>query len=184
MRILRWNELQAVPWKNGLGVTRELAREPEGERFVWRLSIADVDGDGPFSRFDGMRRILAVVAGKGMELTSASFTLEADLGAPVQFDGALDITARLRGGPVRDLNLIFDPQLCSGHVSVLAQRESRSLLCGDRQVLAVHCMSGGVALNTSERLQKGDTAFLDQRRCEVGMAPASQALLVKIERLN
>ncbi len=184
MRILRWNELHPVPWKNGQGITRELAKEPKGESFVWRLSIADVTGDGPFSHFDGMRRILTVVDGDGMELIGATFSLQADLGTPVEFDGALEITSRLKGGPLRDLNLIFNPQLCSGCVSVLVEGESRSFLCGDRQVLVLHCMAGSVTLNNSEKLHKGDTAFLDQGRHEVRIDAASHALLVKIERLD
>jgi len=184
MRILRWNELEAVPWKNGQGITRELARESKGDSFVWRLSIADVEGDGPFSHFGGMRRILTVVEGKGMELMGANVTLQADLGAPVEFDGALGITSRLKGGPLRDLNLIFDPLYCSGHVSLLAGGESLSIRCGDRQIFALYCMSGSVALNSAETLHKGDTMILDEGTCNTPIEPASHVLLVKIERLN
>lgn len=182
MRILRWNELKAVPWKNGHGITRELAREPRAESFVWRLSIADVAGDGPFSRFDGMRRILTVVEGKGMELIGLNATLQADFGAPVEFDGALEITSQLKDGPLRDLNLIFDPQLCSGHVSLLAGRDRRSLRCEDRQVLVLHCMEGSLAVNNSTQLGKGDTALVDKGLCDVQINPSSHALLVKIEQ--
>jgi environmental stress-induced protein Ves len=184
MRIIRWSELQVVPWKNGQGITREIAKEPKGESFVWRLSIADVAGDGPFSRFDGMRRILTVVEGEGMELMGTSGALQADLGVPVAFDGALNITSRLKDGPVRDLNLIFDPQLCNGRVSALLNGEAHSLHCGGRQFLALHCLSGSVALNNSGQLNKGDTALLDQGTCDVRIEATSQALLVKIERLN
>ena len=182
MRILRWSELKAVPWKNGQGITRELARESRAESFVWRLSIADVTGDGPFSRFDGMRRILTVVQGNCMELIGLNGMLQADLGVPVEFDGALEITSRLKGGPLRDLNLIFDPKLCSGQVSLLAEKDGRSLRCEDRQVLAIHCMEGSLALNNSTQLGKGDTALVDKGSCDVQINLASHALLVKIEQ--
>ena len=182
MRILRWSELNAVPWKNGQGITREIAKEPSADNFAWRLSVADVAADGRFSRFDGMRRILTVVEGNGMELVGVSGTLQADVGVPVEFDGSLDITSRLKNGTLRDLNLIFDPKLCNGHVSLLAEGESRSLHGGNGQVLALHCMGGSVALNNSEQLQKGDTALLEQRVCDVRIDAASLALLVKIER--
>ena len=184
MRILRWWELNAVPWKNGQGITREIAKEPKGESFVWRLSIADVAGDGPFSRFDGMRRILTVVEGKGMELIGLHGTLQADFGVPAEFDGALEITSRLKDGPLRDLNLIFDPQLCSGHVSLLAGGESRSLHGGNGQVLALHCMDGSIELNKSVQLRKGDTALLKEGARNVRINAASQALLVSIERYS
>jgi environmental stress-induced protein Ves len=184
MPILRWNELQAVPWKNGQGITRELAKEHRSGGFVWRLSIADVASDGPFSRFEGMRRILTVVEGNGMELISSDVTLQADLGVPVEFDGELEITSSSKGGPLRDLNLIFDPLFCSGRVSLLAGGESLSLRCGNSQIFALYCMRGLVALNNSEALHKGDTILHDEGICEVRIDEGSLALLVKIERLN
>lgn len=184
MRILRWNELQAVPWKNGQGVTRELAKELNGDSFFWRLSIADVASAGPFSRFEGMRRILTVVEGNGMELISPDVTLQADLGIPVEFDGELEITSSLKGGPLRDLNLIFDPLVCGGHVSCLVGGERHSLSCSKGKVLAVYCLSGSVALPNSETLHKGDTVLLDIGTCDLRMDEGSIALLVQIERLH
>ena len=181
MRILRWGELKAVPWKNGQGITREIIKEPNTENFFWRLSIAEVAGDGPFSRFDGMQRILTVVAGKGMELIGLNGTLQADLGVPVEFDGSLDIESRLKDGPLRDLNLIFNPQLCSGQISLIAGGDERSLHCEDRQVLALHCMKGSVELDGSRQLHKGDTAILERGSCAMHIGAASHALLVKIE---
>jgi uncharacterized protein len=184
MRILRWGELKAVPWKNGQGITREIAKEPDTEHFSWRLSIAEVAGDGPFSRYDGMRRILTVVAGKGMELIGLNGTLLADLGVPVEFDGATDITSRLKDGPLRDLNLIFDPQICSGQVSLLTGGDGRLLRCEDRQLLALHCMNGSVELDSSRQLHEGDTAILERGSCVARIGATSHALLVKIGRFN
>ena len=184
MRILRWSELKAVPWKNGHGITRELAKETNAASFSWRLSIADVAGDGPFSRFDGMRRILTVVEGKGMELIGLNGTLQADVGVPVEFDGTLDITSRLKDGPLRDLNLIFDPQFCGGQVSALMEGESLSLHSRSGRVLALHCMEGSVELMGYGQLQKGDTAIFEQGTSAVRINAASQALLVTIDRLD
>jgi environmental stress-induced protein Ves len=46
------NEYRRERWKNGLGWTREIAREPaDGDAWTWRLSIAEVEKDGPFSAF-------------------------------------------------------------------------------------------------------------------------------------
>ena len=52
VRVLRAADRRAVPWKNGGGVTREIAVSPEGagtDDFDWRISLADVGADGPFS---------------------------------------------------------------------------------------------------------------------------------------
>jgi uncharacterized protein len=182
MRIIKWSELQAAPWKNAGGITREIARETTGNGFAWRLSLADVEMEGPFSRFDGMRRILTVVEGKGMELQYRDGVLIAELGVPVEFDGSLDITSRLKDGPLRDLNLIFDPQSHSGHVRQVKSGETQTLQRGKGQTLAIYCIGGEVDLGQSQTLQRGDTAFLDEVRHNVRCEAGSQALLVDITR--
>ena len=63
------NEYRRVRWKNGLGWTREILRAPsEGDAWDWRLSIAEVEKDGPFSEFEGCDRELVLLAGEGMRL--------------------------------------------------------------------------------------------------------------------
>ncbi|EGD04024.1 hypothetical protein B1M_13530, partial [Burkholderia sp. TJI49] len=55
--LTRAADLVASPWKNGGGVTREIAAFPPGaalDAFAWRVSVADVGAAGPFSRFDGI----------------------------------------------------------------------------------------------------------------------------------
>ena len=59
--------ITATRWKNGGGVTREVAKSPSQAPF-WRVSIANVDQEGPFSSFEGLDRILTVIEGKGMVL--------------------------------------------------------------------------------------------------------------------
>ena len=56
MRI-RAADYRAMAWKNGQGMTREIAREPGDGDFLWRLSIAEVAASGDFSlRFVGQSR--------------------------------------------------------------------------------------------------------------------------------
>ena len=60
--ILRARERIAVPWKNGGGLTREVAVHPKGsgfEGFDWRVSIAEVHAAGAFSCFAGIERHMA-----------------------------------------------------------------------------------------------------------------------------
>ena len=57
----------AQPWKNGGGVTREIAVFPDGaglDDFLWRISMAEVSQTGPFSRFEGVDRHLTVLSGR------------------------------------------------------------------------------------------------------------------------
>ncbi len=58
---------RAVPWKNGGGVTEEIAVYPSDagfDDFAWRISMARVGQGGPFSRFPGVDRTLAVLEGR------------------------------------------------------------------------------------------------------------------------
>lgn len=104
-------KLRRTPWKNGGGVTTELAVEPPGAGFddcAWRLSIAEVTCDGPFSRFPGIERTLLLLDGAGMRLDidGAVVTVQVD-GVPCQFAGEASVHARLLDGPVRDANLML-----------------------------------------------------------------------------
>ncbi|GAA2372242.1 hypothetical protein Cme02nite_00480 [Catellatospora methionotrophica] len=97
----------AVAWRNGGGITREIFVHPPGaDNYRWRLSIADVSEDGPFSAFPGYRRMITVLTGVGMRLTVDG--AEHDIGPlePFAFDGDAQTTCTLLGGPITDLNLI------------------------------------------------------------------------------
>ena len=72
MRIIRASDCKTTPWKNGGGSTTEIAIGPAGaslEDFDWRISMARVASDGPFSDFPGIDRTLAVIKGSGLVLT-------------------------------------------------------------------------------------------------------------------
>ena len=71
MRIIRAADCRRMPWKNGRGETVEIAISPDGagiDDFDWRLSMARVETDGPFSLFAGIDRTLAVLEGEGIFL--------------------------------------------------------------------------------------------------------------------
>jgi environmental stress-induced protein Ves len=97
-----------MPWKNGGGETIEVAAFPDGaslDTFLWRVSMARVAGDGPFSRFDGVDRTLAILDGAGLVLTvdGHDVTLTQST-APHAFPGDAPTSARLLDGPITDLN--------------------------------------------------------------------------------
>jgi len=107
MRHLPAAGYRAMPWKNGGGITREAAVFPEKGDFVWRLSLATVAADGPFSAFPGVDRTLTVLEGPGIELAVAG-KAPARLvpGAPFAFPGDVAAGARLLGGAVTDFNVM------------------------------------------------------------------------------
>ena len=97
------------PWRNGGGRTRELFAWPSADDWRLRISLADIDADGPFSAFDDTQRWFAVIEGGGVALV---FDAEREhrlvVGdAPLCFDGAEAPGCRLLDGPTRDLNLML-----------------------------------------------------------------------------
>ncbi|WP_202841267.1 HutD/Ves family protein [Luteimonas saliphila] len=62
------HEYRRVRWINGAGWTREIHAEPGGEGWAWRLSIAEVEADAPFSLLPGVDRELVLLEGDGLRL--------------------------------------------------------------------------------------------------------------------
>jgi HutD len=102
---------RTMPWRNGGGLTHELLKLGEGALgFALRVSIAEVQADGPFSRFDGIDRALLLLSGAGMTLTwengeHTTLTPEAPL---VLFPGEESPENVLLRGPTTDLNVMTD----------------------------------------------------------------------------
>jgi environmental stress-induced protein Ves len=107
--ILRAADRVAVPWKNGGGITREVAVWPPGagfDTFDWRVSIAEVREAGPFSTFDGIDRTMAILVGR-LTLRFADRTVALDAAsAPFAFPGDVACDGVPVGGHVTDLNVM------------------------------------------------------------------------------
>jgi environmental stress-induced protein Ves len=160
LNILRYSDLIDVPWKNGGGITRNIALATCDAQTVWRLSRADVAEDGAFSHFEGLVRILTVVSRSGMVLEQPGGELNADPWHPVRFGGELKVFARLKDGPLTDLNLMFDPDLCDGSVNTLRGPFEQVMAPPESGITALHVLAGLVKLG-GQRLGVGDTVFLD-----------------------
>ena len=184
MKIIRRSEFKSVPWKNQGGVTHEIAKRENDQNILWRLSIAEVTQNGPFSLFDGLHRSLTVITGAGMDLHGASGNLvhEAPLLLPITFSGNDVLTGVLRNGPCQDFNLIFDPKHFEGRVDIIDTEDdtiditpsdfSTGLLClGD----TMNC--GGQILN------QHDFAFLSPANRTVKLSSSSKVLRVTLRQL-
>lgn len=110
-RIIDSRTARRLPWKNGQGVTLELAIAPPGAElhdFEWRISSAKVETAGAFSLFPGIDRSLGLLSGAGLRLElpeRASLRLDRD-NPVVSFPGELQIQAEPLGGAVCDFNLM------------------------------------------------------------------------------
>lgn len=109
--VLRVADYRTMPWKNGGGETTEIAVAPSGaglSDFDWRVSMAKVSGDGPFSIFPGIDRTLCVLDGNGITLgmeEQGAVRLD-PASAPLLFPADIAVSAQLTDGPIIDLNVM------------------------------------------------------------------------------
>lgn len=175
LEIVRFADLVATPWKNGGGVTREILRHEKDGAIVWRLSIADVSSEGPFSVFGGLQRTLTVIEGEGMRLVRPDGSvLLADPFSPVAFSGEEPITGELPSGPCRDFNVIWNPAIANASVSVIT--EGHTAASGFSEFSGILCLSQSASMSMGEALTFGDFAVLN----EPAILKEGKALLVVI----
>ena len=119
---LRPADYRVMPWKNGGGMTTEIAVHPPGaglDGFLWRISIADIATSGPFSTFPGIDRTIMLLVDRPMELRSDAGSVTLRQYAPHAFAGEERIGGALGDGPVRDFNVMARRGRIAAAVSVL-----------------------------------------------------------------
>jgi uncharacterized protein len=168
MRIIRAGDCRTTPWKNGGGSTTEIAAGPEGaslDTFDWRVSMARVASDGPFSDFPGIDRTLAVIKGAGMLLSirsNAPVMLSSGT-EPVSFAGDTPTSARLTEGEIIDLNVMTR----RGRFSHRLLRITTSVSCdfAEDDIAIVLSLDGVATVNygrDSLTLAHGDAALVSR----------------------
>jgi len=136
-------EVASTPWRNGGGVTRELLAWPDPHDWILRLSVAEVGRDGPFSRFPGVQRWFAVLAGGGVRLRVNGEACELTARAqPFRFDGGADTSCELLAGRTQDFNLM----LRRGSASMRRLNGLHVSSCGAGTIVAAYSHGGDAAI--------------------------------------
>jgi hypothetical protein len=147
IQLIRYQDCPSTPWKNGGGSTKQLLISPinaELTEFDYRISIASISSNGPFSSFIGIDRQLVILEGEGVELSINSHegTKQInDLGAgekisgntdtteykrltpadsPFCFAGETSITSQLLGSDVIDFNVMTKRGAFKAHTQKLS----------------------------------------------------------------
>jgi uncharacterized protein len=182
MSIIRLRECPAVPWKNGMGRTRELAVHPAGagmDDFIWRVSVAEVDSAAPFSTFPGIDRHIALLEGAGftMQMDGHVHALTAPF-TPFAFPGEVRVNVTLHGGPTRDFNLMLRRAFAQGEL-VVWDEPGRQVV--DDAVALIYCAQGHV--DTADgRLQAGEAWVPGASSTgRVSLDPGTLALVARVE---
>ena len=139
MYVVRAADAPRVRWRKSVPATVVDSAGAVGsaDSFDWRVSIADVETDGPFSAFDGYDRVLVLLDGAGMDLhftVTGETTRLRPADRRAKFAGQAPIHATLVDGPTSDFNLMsrreglmatarygdFTDSLSVGHAGVTA----------------------------------------------------------------
>ncbi len=194
IRIIDSRTARQLPWKNGQGVTLELAIAPSDadlSNFEWRISSARVASAGPFSHYPGIDRSLGLLSGAGLRLTLGEQpSLDLDRHNPVlSFAGELDVQAELHDGPVQDFNLMSRRGHWRHRLEYQRLQGERWLDCSE--VMFIYCMAGAqldCLLPDGNRVQLGSgQGLLLERpgeRCKLGSSGGVQLFLAWLERVR
>ena len=109
--------LEPAPWKNGTGSTTEIAIAPVGaslDKFDWRISLATIAANGPFSVFPGVDRTLALVDGAGalLDIGDEGRFILSEEDPIVEFAGESQVAATLTLGATTDFNVMTQRERC------------------------------------------------------------------------
>lgn len=188
MHIVRFADCPPSPWKNGGGITRQLLIRPAAanlDDFALRVSVADVDSDGPFSRFDGIDRTLTLLEGGGLQLQrdgTPLATLQTD--SPLlHFAGEWPISSQRLAGKVRDFNIMTRRSQCHHRAERLVLAGSLTL-AHDGPLLLFLAQGDEVTVSrdgTSDTLQPFDLLWMEQPgTLQLHSDRASQLLLAHV----
>jgi hypothetical protein len=145
-------EYKIMQWKNGGGLTEEIARDPADGEYLWRLSRARVEREGPFSEFPGFDRLLTVVEGSGLLVNDTKIEKFETL----KFAGEDKIHCRLVDGAAVDLGLIYNRQKIRAEMQLM---NADQIFESCAPICFFYCASGNLQLN-SAKLTAGSTLKL------------------------
>ena len=187
-RVIPANEYRRERWRNGAGWTREIAAAPAAGDWQWRMSIAEIEQDAPFSLFPGVERELVLLSGNGLRLRFEDGDVR-DLHPPherLRFAGERIVAGELLGGPTQDFNLMwrrdaYDVELWHrplvGPMVIFAEPGT---------TWAVHLLAGQARFADESglpSLEAGDTAVFEAggQRLRHVLDGGGEALLVRLQ---
>ena len=141
-----------TPWKNGGGVTIDIAdayapgaAPGSWSGMLWRLGRTQIVDAGAVLRpRRAIDRILTVIGGRGLvlEIEGGAALDVREPFRPVRFRGEDRIVSRLEAGPVAVLNLLADRTTYAIDVAILTRRRGAAARCRDQYRLRARGQRG------------------------------------------
>lgn len=182
----------STPWRNGGGSMRLVATHPieaGADDFDWRISVAEVTQDSPFSAFPEYDRCIALLDGNGMVLVSAEDGVTHRLETPLQpfyFSGEEQIHAQLIDGPLQNLSVLVRRDRHRITLTSLVAATPLSLEARTTP-LFIQCVSGEMQINLqnqkSMHLAGGEVVLWRSTSPDmrlISLSEQTQALVVEI----
>lgn len=158
-------DYKIMKWKNGRGKTSEIARFPEKDPFLWRLSMAPVIENGPWSLFPGYDRYLTIVEGNGLKLKENVV----HIGEVIKFSGDESISGELIDGKIIDLNLIVRRNQVQVKYEVIKLTMDSYSFSKQGKVVFIFCLFGELSISNGKKsfmVEKWDTLQYDDPKGE------------------
>ena len=189
-RVIAANEYRRERWKNGAGWTREIVRVPDREDWDWRLSIAEIEQDAPFSLFPGIDRELVLLRGNGLRLSFEDGDV-CELQPPhdrLRFEGERKLTGELLDGPTHDFNLMWRRDRMAAELLHRPLVGPMLFFTEPGTTWAIHLLAGQTRFDEASDLPglwAGDTALLadDEARRRYVLEGGGELLAIKLTTL-
>jgi len=187
-RVITASACRRQRWKNGAGWTREIHAEPAaaGDRWIWRLSVAEIEQDAPFSTFPGIDRELVLLEGNGLRLRFDDGEAQTLLPPHdrLRFPGERALVGELVDGPTRDFNLMWCRDVVDAQLWHRPLVGSMAVFVSPGDTWAVHVIAGTARFQGDDALPAlaaGDTALLTaEGRRRYLLDGGGEALLVRL----
>jgi uncharacterized protein len=188
LQLIPAHEYRRERWRNGFGWTREILRPPEtGDDWDWRLSIAEIERDGPFSSFPGIERELVLLHGHGVRLRFDDGEVR-EVVPPhgrVRFAGERVVSGELIDGPTHDFNLMWRRDRIDAELWHRPLVGSMVLFVEPGEQWAVHVLSGQAQASDGSAhtiAAMGDTLLFSaaSMRARFALDGGGEALVIRL----
>lgn len=175
-------DYQQMLWKNGAGYTVELARSDGDslDAFDWRISMADVKTSGDFSKFNGMQRILTVLEGAGIILNIDDDSEHLKTLESAQFSGDSTTSCELSNGPIRDFNLIYNPEKWRSRYQWIFDSASAEIFSSADLIFIFNQSSESLEIEVDRQIFR----LAHQQSLKIEQQKALKKLVLKSQRLK